>query len=219
MIKINLLPWRELQIKELNTRFYRLLGMGMGATFISALTIHQVIVVLDEHQSGRNQYLNNALTEMRRVAEHADELVQRLHEKQGLINRLTALEDFRSESVIIMYTLAEETPEELYLTDLQQTHDKIMLSGMARSEEAVSGFLHAIEASPLFSRPELISLENTLHDNGMAYTRTFTLRVYAGSRNNEHPQEQGHANTPVAHAIHMETNTHDKGPPDASPPH
>lgn len=207
MITINLLPWRELHIKELNTRFYRLLAAGMGATFITTLTLHQVIAVRDEQQSGRNQYLNNALTELRRVAEQADALEQQLNEKQALINRLTALEDFRSESVIIMYTLAQETPEALYLTDLQQTHDKIILSGMARSEEAVSGFLHAIEASPLFSRPELISLENTLHDNGLAYTRTFTLKVYAGSRNNEHPLDRRQA-----------INPNDKSRPDAAIP-
>jgi type IV pilus assembly protein PilN len=191
MTRINLLPWRAIRRRESNSRFYRLMAVSLAMTLTILLVIQLVISTLDNQQSGRNRYLTAARDEIALTARKADDLKQDIQATRTLVDRLSALEQFRTESVLIMHELAEATPPEVYLTELQQARDKLTLLGLARSEEQVSRFLHAIEASPLLSRPELVTLENTLHDNGVAYTRKFTIQVYAGSHNNPQ-QPPGH---------------------------
>jgi len=185
MTRINLLPWREIRRKENNTRFYWAMTAFIALTVALLVVVQTGITTLAHLQVRRNDYLSEARTRLVSTARQADELKRHIHETQTLVDRLSALERFRSESVLIMHELAEGTPAEIYLTELQQTRDKLTLTGLAQSEEHVSRFLHAIEASPLLSRPELITLENTLQDKGRAYTRKFTLRLFAGSRNDQ----------------------------------
>lgn len=198
MTRINLLPWREIRRKENTARFHATLAVFIALTMGLLLAIQTGVTTLDHLQVRRNEYLSEARTRLATTAQQADELKQHIHETRILVDRLSALERFRSESVLIMHELADGTPTEIYLTELQQTRDKLTLTGLAQSEENVSRFLHAIEASPLLSRPELITLENTLQDNGRAYTRKFTLRFYAGSRNDQQvPTATGQPHAPA----------------------
>lgn len=159
MIRINLLPHREQKRLARQRRYLALLGIVFAAAVGVVVAGYLVLEARISTQDERNQFLTDENTKLdREIAE-----IERLKaEKDALLARkqvVERLQSNRSESVRIVDQLARQTPEGIYLKDIQQTDDKLTLTGYAQSNARVSTLMRNLNDSEVFEQPLLIEVK------------------------------------------------------------
>lgn len=176
MIRVNLLPHRELKRKRQQQDFFTMLGAvaGLGATiwFAGHYTLNNQL----EEQGGRNGYLEAEIvtldlqiSEIKKLKELTVALLQRKKVVESLqANRL--------ETVYLLDQLVRQLPDGVYLKGIQQKGNRINITGFAQTNARVSTFMRNLEASPYLEKPNLIEIkavtDRTLRIN------EFSLAVY-----------------------------------------
>ncbi|WP_148713654.1 PilN domain-containing protein [Chitinolyticbacter meiyuanensis] len=159
MIRINLLPHREQKRLARQRRYLALLGIVFAAAVGVVVAGYLVLEARISTQDERNQFLTDENTKLdREIAE-----IERLKaEKDALLARkqvVERLQSNRSESVRIVDQLVRQTPEGIYLKDIQQTDDKLTLTGYAQSNARVSTLMRNLNDSEVFEQPLLIEVK------------------------------------------------------------
>lgn len=175
MTRINLLPWRERQRKELQRQFASVAAgafLLMGAVI---LYIHLHMAALIDGQNSRNEFLNK---EIAVVEEKIKEIKDLEDEKQKLLTRMDVIQQLqtrRPEIVHLFDEFVRRVPEGVYLTGITQSGVKIEVSGVAQSNATVSSFMRSLDESEWLSDPKLEVIEANIKDR--IRTSTFTLHV------------------------------------------
>jgi type IV pilus assembly protein PilN len=155
MIRINLLPYREAQRAQ---RGQLLVLALIGILLLAALLYYGIYSIFSARVSAEQQkvqYLQGVTTQLdKKIASIADLRKKRdeLLSREGII---TDLQDQRDMVVQLFNTLAQVTPDGIFLTKLQQTGDSITVDGYSQANNQVAAFMRNIEASKIFARPEL----------------------------------------------------------------
>ena len=158
MIRINLLPHRELKRKRQQKQFFIALGVmaGLGATVWFA-TYSYLSGQLEE-QNGRNSYLESEIAlldkqieEIKKVQEQTTALLQR----KKIVESLQAN---RAETVYLLDQLVRQLPDGVYLKGVQQKGNKVAINGFAQSNARVSTFMRNLESSPYLEKPSLVEI-------------------------------------------------------------
>ncbi|KAF0814077.1 hypothetical protein IGB42_01757 [Andreprevotia sp. IGB-42] len=175
MIRINLLPHRE---QKRQARQHRYLAM-LGVTFLAAVGVlvagYMFYTARIDTQNERNQFLTSENEKLDREIAEIDKLKA---EKQSLLDRKTVVERLqsnRSETVRVMDQLTRQTPEGIYLKDIKQTDDSLMLSGYAQSNARVSTLMRNLNDSDVFEQPLLIEVKAA--QVGNQRLSEFTLKI------------------------------------------
>lgn len=162
MIKINLLPVRAAKKKETAIQQFVLAGIVIVliALIVSALYVvkHvQVAATKDDITSANNKIKDletkigklNELKNLKiQVKKKLDVLSQLRKNKTGPAQRLASLSDL--------------TPEQLWLTNYNETSGDVKISGIAFTEELIAQFMRSLEASSDFMAVELLVSEQTV---------------------------------------------------------
>lgn len=175
MTRINLLPWRERQRKELQRQFASI--AGSAAVLMAAIIFygHLHMATLIDGQNARNDYLSQ---EIALVDEKIKEIKTLEDEKQKLLTRMDVIQQLqtrRPEIVHLFDEFVRHVPEGVYLTEITQSGEEIMISGVAQSNATVSSFMRNLDESEWLSDPKLEIIEATV--KGRVRTSTFTLHV------------------------------------------
>lgn len=158
MIRINLLPHRELKRKRQQQQFFIALGVvaGLGATVWFAT--HTYLGGQLEEQNGRNAYLESEIAildkqiaEIKKVQEQTTALLQR----KKIVESLQAN---RAETVYLLDQLVRQLPDGVYLKGVQQKGNKVSINGFAQSNARVSTFMRNLESSPYLEKPNLVEI-------------------------------------------------------------
>ena len=158
MIRINLLPHRELKRKRQQQQFFVALGIvaAFGATVWFAT--HSYLGGQLEEQNGRNSYLESEIAvldkqieEIKKVQEQTTALLQR----KKIVESLQAN---RAETVYLLDQLVRQLPDGVYLKGVQQKGNKVSISGFAQSNARVSTFMRNLESSPYLEKPSLVEI-------------------------------------------------------------
>jgi type IV pilus assembly protein PilN len=158
MIRINLLPHRELRRKQQQKEFFIVLSvvLGMGATIW--FTTHTYLSGQLEEQNGRNSYLETQIValdkqieEIKKVQEQTTALLQR----KKIVESLQAN---RAETVYLLDQLVRQLPDGVYLKSVQQKGNKVAVNGFAQSNARVSTFMRNLESSPYLEKPNLVEI-------------------------------------------------------------
>jgi type IV pilus assembly protein PilN len=158
MIRINLLPHRELKRKQQQRQFFIALGVmaGLGATIWFAT--HSYLSGQLEEQNGRNSYLESEIAsldkqieEIKKVQEQTTALLQR----KKIVESLQAN---RAETVYLLDQLVRQLPDGVYLKGVQQKGNKVAVNGFAQSNARVSTFMRNLESSPYLEKPSLVEI-------------------------------------------------------------
>ena len=158
MIRINLLPHRELRRKQQQKEFFILLGIvaGLGATLWFAT--HTYLSGQLDEQNGRNTYLEQEIAaldkqieEIKKVQEQTTALLQR----KKIVESLQAN---RAETVYLLDQLVRQLPDGVYLKSVQQKGSKVAVNGFAQSNARVSTFMRNLESSPYLEKPSLVEI-------------------------------------------------------------
>ena len=159
MIRINLLPHRELKRRERRQQFYVVSGLMLVVGLIIGVLVHTVMVGYVEHQERRNAFLKAEITkldaeiaEIKRLREQIDALLAR---KQVI----ESLQATRAQSVHLLNELGTRTPDGVYLRSIKQSGAKIALLGYSQSNSRVSTLMRSLDESAFLEHPGLVEVK------------------------------------------------------------
>lgn len=165
MIRINLLPHRELKRAARRRQFNVLLGIAVTIGLISVGLGHTVIATRKSGQEARNAYLtqeiaklDNQIVEIKKIREQTQALLER---KQVV----ETLQSNRAEVVHLFDQMIRLLPDGLYLKSFKQTGDIVNIGGYTQSSARVSTLMRSLEESPWFERPSLVEIKAVTVNN------------------------------------------------------
>ena len=191
MAKINLLPWREEQRKELQQQFYATVGAFVALTLCIWGAIHFVNTQRIDHQLSRNNILD---TEIVKLDKKIEEIKRLEKEKQRLKARIEAIEQLQGNRPLIVRLFDEmvtSLPEGVSLISVTQKGKKVTINGVAQSNARVSSFMRKLEESDWLGDPQLDVIE-AKDDQGQRVSN-FTMRftqVIPGASDEEGEEEE-----------------------------
>lgn len=159
MIRINLLPHRELKRKAQQQQIAILAGV---AGFLGIAAVWSVYAMIDgeiENQNARNQFLQSRIAvldteiaEIRNIKTQTQELLSR-----KLV--VETLQNSRSEVVHLLDQLVRLLPDGVYLQSVKQNDQMITLTGYAQSNAWVSMLMRNLESSLWLESPLLVEIK------------------------------------------------------------
>jgi type IV pilus assembly protein PilN len=165
MIRINLLPHRELARAARRRQFNVLLGIAVSAGVLAVVLGHSVIAARQSAQEARNAYLEQEITkldvqigEIKKIREQTQALLER---KQVV----ETLQSNRTEVVHLFDQMIRLLPDGLYLKSFKQTGDVVTISGYTQSSARVSTLMRNLDNSPSFESASLVEIKAATVNN------------------------------------------------------
>ncbi|MDP1559514.1 MAG: PilN domain-containing protein [Nitrosomonas sp.] len=159
MIRINLLPHRELKRKEKLKQVYVLAVITCIIGIMIVWAGNVAITDKITYQNTRNLYLNNQIAvldkqiaEIREIKAQTQELLLR----KGVVE---TLQSSRAEVVHLLDQLVRLLPDGVYLQRIKQEGHNINLVGFAQSNAWVSTLMRNLDSSPWLESPLLIEIK------------------------------------------------------------
>lgn len=165
MIRINLLPHRELKRAARRRQFNIMLGIAVVASLLTVVLGHSLIAARQSGQEARNTYLEQ---EIAKLDEQIGEIKKIREQTQALLERkqvVETLQSNRTEVVHLFDQMIRLLPEGLYLKSFTQTGDMINISGYTQSSARVSTLMRSLEDSPLFEAANLVEIKAATINN------------------------------------------------------
>ena len=186
MIRINLLPHRELARASRRRQFTILLGIAVATGVVVVVLGHTLIAARQSTQEARNAFLEQEITtldgqigEIKKIREQTQALLER---KQVV----ETLQSNRTEVVHLFDQMIRILPEGLYLKSFKQAGNIVTISGYTQSSARVSTLMRNLDNSPWFESATLIEIKSATVNNLRA--NEFVLSV------KQSPQQMDDAN-------------------------
>lgn len=180
LIKINLLPYREILEQKQKKRFQFVMLFGVAAGGVAAFLIWGALAGLITNQESRNEELNVGIRELDAQIVKVKDLQA---QKQSFLERKQKVEELdnkRFEGARIIDTVNQLVPDGSYLTSIQNIggsnaviSNTYTLVGKAISDNKVAMFMTALPSTGVFDTPKLDSINKT--DNGQEFKITANL--------------------------------------------
>ena len=175
MIRINLLPHREIRRKQQQQQFFIMLG-GIAASGIAAwFLVHTYLANGLETQNGRNKYLEAEIVKLDKQIEEINKLKEQTAALLARKQVVEILQGNRSEVVHLLDQLVRQLPDGIYLKAIKQTGNKVTINGYTQSQARVSTLMRNLESSPYLESPGLIEIRAV--QQGPTRTNEFTLNA------------------------------------------
>ena len=176
MIRINLLPHRELARAARRRQFNAMLGLAVAAGVVIVLLGHSVIAARQSNQEARNIFLDQEIAKLDiQIAE-----IKKIREQtQALLARkqvVETLQSNRTEVVHLFDQMIRLLPEGLYLKSFKQEGNVVTLSGYTQSSARVSSLMRNLESSPWFDTVNLIEIKAATVNNLRANEFVLTVK-------------------------------------------
>jgi type IV pilus assembly protein PilN len=165
MMRINLLPHREIKRKRQQKEFFTLLGTVVALGVAVWFTVHLYLSGRLEDQQGRNKYLEDQIatldTQIEEIKKLKDQVAALLQRKKVV----EALQANRNQIVLLLDQLVRQLPDGIYLKSVQQKSDVVNITGYTQSNARVSTFMRNMESSPYLENPSLIEIKASTEQN------------------------------------------------------
>jgi type IV pilus assembly protein PilN len=156
MIRVNLLPVKQIKAEVSRRRDLIMGGMALGLTAL-------IILGAYIYQSYRISKLQNEIAIARGEIKALDVKVKEFGELQTKIKEFESkhkiIEDLNQRKagpVRVMESLSAATPASLWLTEFKETGGKLVITGVAVDNQTVADFLKALATFHYFRDVELI---------------------------------------------------------------
>lgn len=165
MIRINLLPHRQIKRAERQRQFnLMLVGTAvlagaiifMGHTFISAQL---------SSQNERNQRLEAANAKLDKEIEEIKELKSQINDVLERKQIVENLQSNRSQAVVVLDDLSRQLPEGTYLKSISQKGSVIDLNGIADTNARVATLVRNLANSEWMETPNLLEIQAVTINN------------------------------------------------------
>jgi type IV pilus assembly protein PilN len=162
MIKINLLPIRAAKKKE--TAIQQLVIAG-GVIVIVALIVTSLYAVKRVQVTAAKDDIteaNRKINELKTKIGKLEELKTLKEQVKKKLDVLAQLRKNKTGPAQRLASLSDLTPGQLWLTNYTESSQDVKISGIAFTEELISQFMRALEASSDFMAVELVVSEQTV---------------------------------------------------------
>jgi len=175
MMRINLLPHREIRRKQQQQQFIAALGAVAIAGAVLAYAGYYILDSEHVNQVNRNKYLTEEIAKLdKEIAE-----INRLKEQTAsLLARKQVVETLqgnRSETVHLLDQLVRQLPDGMYLTSVKQQGAKVTITGVTQSQARVSTLMRNLESSQKLGSPALVEIRGAAQ--GTMRSNEFTMTV------------------------------------------
>ena len=165
MIRINLLPHREVRRKQQQQQFFILLAFVLVVGGAVWFVVRSYLDEQLETQQARNKYLQDEIVKLdKQIAE-----IQKLKEQTAaLLARKRVVETLqgnRAEVVHLLDQLVRQLPEGVYLKAVKQSGSRVTITGLTQSQARVSTLMRNLESSPHLENPNLVEIKAVQQPN------------------------------------------------------
>lgn len=185
MIRINLLPHRELKRKARQQQVAISAGFVFAVSLLIIWAGYDVINRKIETQNDRNQFLNNHIAILdQQIAEIRDikNQTQELLSRKDIVE---TLQGNRTEVVHLLDQLARQLPDGVYLKSIKQNGQNVNLNGYAQSNAWVSTLMKNLESSRWLEKPVLIEIKAVNVNNIRQNEFNLNVRMKSSIRNSD----------------------------------
>ena len=152
MVAVNLLPWRERQLRRQRRGWLQLIFFTLLLLLIALLLLRwqnaRQCLQLEREQAALTEqarHLESALAEQRAAQQKLEQLENLLRQRQHAVEQLNGWHQF-------WMTLPALLPDSLWLTRLEKRDALLTLEGRSHSMQAVRDFRLQLAAQSLFSQ-------------------------------------------------------------------
>lgn len=177
MVRINLLPHREMRRAAKQRQFAVMAGLTAILGVAAVLLVHTINSGRIEEQQNRNQFLTG---EIKKLDIQIDEIKKLKEQTQDLLSRKQVVEGLqtnRNEAVYMLDQLLRQLPDGTYLKSVKQTGEKINITGYAQSNARVSTLMRNLASSPWLEAPELVEIKSATVNNVRANEFSLNLKI------------------------------------------
>ncbi|EGK11004.1 PilN domain-containing protein [Kingella kingae] len=173
LIKINLLPYREMEEQKKKKQFRTIMVIGAAAGLVAAGLIYSSLAGMILNQQGRNESLQAGIATLDKELEEIKTLNEQKRNFLERRQRIAELDNKRFEGARIIDTLNQLVPDGAYLLSLKGDASKNLVSnkyaitGKAISDNKVAVLMTALPSTGIFEQPELVKIEKT--DDGQQF--------------------------------------------------
>lgn len=173
LIKINLLPYREMEEQKKKKQFQTIMVIGAAAGLVAAGLIYSSLAGMILNQQGRNESLQAGIATLDKELEEVKTLNEQKRNFLERRQRIAELDNKRFEGARIIDTLNQLVPDGAYLLSLKGDASKNLVSnkyaitGKAISDNKVAVLMTALPSTGIFEQPELVKIEKT--DDGQQF--------------------------------------------------
>jgi type IV pilus assembly protein PilN len=189
MIRLNLLPVKELKAEVVRRRELMIGGVSLALTGV-------LILGLYAYQWRQASTVEKELEELRKElqvlnvkAKDVTELQRKIKEFEGKNKVIDDINKKKSGPVRVMESLAVATPSALWLTEFKEIGGNLTITGVAVDNQTIAEFLKALASHAYFNNTELV--ETTQNQQAGLPPRRFLIK----SRLNYQP------NVPLTSAV------------------
>ncbi len=175
MIRINLLPHREVRRAQQKRQFFIALGIVAAAGALLTYGVYYRLSVEFDDQVARNKYLTE---EIAKVDKDIAEITRLKEETASLLARkqvVETLQSNRSETVHLLDQLVRQLPDGMYLRSVRQQGEKVSINGVTQSQARVSTLMRNLESSQKLGNPALVEIKAL--PQGATRANEFTMNV------------------------------------------
>lgn len=174
MIRVNLLPVKQIKAEVSRRRDLMMGGMALG---LAALIIFGTYLFQSYRISKLQNELDNTRNEIKTLdikVKEFGELRKKITEFESKHKIIEDLNRRKAGPVRVMESLSAAAPTALWLTEFKETGGKLAITGMAVDNQTVADFLKALAAFQYFKDVELV--ETTEGGPGSGTLRKFSLK-------------------------------------------
>lgn len=175
MVRINLLPWRQIKRTERQRQFILMLVATLIAGAVVVFLGHTYITNEIEHQESRNKRLADATLKLDKEIADIKVLKEQIQDVLGRKQVVENLQSNRGQAVALLDELARQLPEGMHLKTFKQTGNVIRLDGIADTNARVATLVRKLGISQWLESPELVEIKAETVNN--LKQSSFTLNV------------------------------------------
>jgi len=175
MIRINLLPHREMRRKRQQQEFFLMLGFVAVIGVVIWLAVHTYLSDRIDEQNGRNKYLQGEIAKLDKQIEEINTLKVQIAALLARKIVVETLQGNRSEVVHLLDQLVRQLPDGVYLKSIKQTGSKVTITGYTQSQARVSTLMRNLESSQQLENPGLIEIKAVTQ--GASRINEFTMNI------------------------------------------
>ena len=196
MMRINLLPHREIKRKRQQKEFFTMLGSVVMLGVVMWFAVHLYLGGRLSDQEGRNKYLED---EIAKLDKQIDEIKKLKDQVAALLQRKKVVEGLqanRNQTVLLLDQLVRQLPDGIYLKSVQQKGDVVNITGYTQSNARVSTFMRNLESSPYLEKPNLIEIQVVTEQARRVNQFSMSVQL-THPKAEEEPASSGKKPTPV----------------------
>ena len=174
MIRINLLPVKELKAEVVRRRELMIGGVSLALTGVLILGVYA-------YQWRQASTVEKELDELRKElqvlnvkAKDVAELQRKIKEFEGKNKVIDDINKKKSGPVRVMESLAVATPNALWLTEFKEIGGNLTITGVAVDNQTIAEFLKALATHAYFNNTELV--ETTQNQQAGLPPRRFLIK-------------------------------------------